>query len=229
MKWKKIEGYENYLVSSNGDVKNDKTGRILKKYRNKKGYETVNLYKNGKMKTFQVHRLVAMAFIPNPIGLPCIDHINTIRNDNRAENLKWCTHKENSNNPLTLENSSKAKKGENHPMYGKHHSEETKEKMRNSLKGKQPSEEAKEKMRKNHANVSGMNHPKARKIICITTGEVFDCIKQASEKYGVNNRNISKCCRKNYKSAGKHPETGEKLVWMYYEDYLKTEDDNNGK
>lgn len=66
------------------------------------GYYYVILYKNNISKTCMVHILVAKAFIPNPENKPCIDHINTIRTDNRIENLRWVTHHENTQNPLTL-------------------------------------------------------------------------------------------------------------------------------
>ena len=177
--WKKIDGYENYSVSSEGRVRNDKTGRILKVTPDKGGYLQVCLSKNGKQKTFNVHRLVAETFIPSPENKSCVDHINTIRDDNRVENLRWATHKENSNNPLTLEH----KSGEKHPMYGR----------------------------------TGENSPQAKRIILINTGEVFNFIKQAEEKYNVHWQNISACCRGKRKSAGKHPETNEPLIWRYYE------------
>ena len=61
----------------------------------------VILFKNNKRKSFKVHRLVATAFIPNTYNKPCIDHINTIKDDNRADNLRWVTQKENNNNALT--------------------------------------------------------------------------------------------------------------------------------
>lgn len=200
--WKKIKCYENYSVSSDGDIRNDKTGRILKKYKSNKGYELVNLYENGKGKMFLVHRLVAEAFITNTENKPCIDHINTIRDDNRVENLRWCTHKENNNNPLTLEKMSEAMKGENHPR---------------GMLGKQHSKETRQKIRENHVNFSGENHPRSKKIILLNTEEIFDCIKQAEEKYKVANQSISQCCLGKRKSAGKL--NGEKLVWMYLEDY----------
>lgn len=49
-----------------------------------------------------VHRIVASAFIPNPKNLPCVDHINAIRNDNRAQNLRWVTHRENTHHMIEM-------------------------------------------------------------------------------------------------------------------------------
>lgn len=65
----------------------------------------------------------------------------------------------------------------------------------------------------------GVNNPHIRKIICINTNQIFKYIKQASIKYNINNNSIVACCRGKRKSAGKHPITGEKMVWMYYEDW----------
>lgn len=101
--WKDIEGFDNYIVSNLGNVLNKRKNTFLKPYKEKKGYLRVRLCKNGKYKHFLIHRLVAEAFIPNTDNKPFIDHINTIKNDNRVENLRWVTNKENCNNPLTIE------------------------------------------------------------------------------------------------------------------------------
>lgn len=118
--WKDIEEYEGlYQVSNMGNVKSvnrkvknslSKSGyieiksQIMKQKQRKDGYMYIQLSKNGKSKGFFVHRLVAKAFIPNPENKPYIDHINTIRNDNRIENLRWATREENDHNPITLKN-----------------------------------------------------------------------------------------------------------------------------
>jgi hypothetical protein len=57
------------------------------------------------------------------------------------------------------------------------------------------------------------------KIICITTKEIFNCINDASKKYNIFSSNIIKCCKSKRKYVGLHPETGDKLIWMYMDDY----------
>lgn len=125
--WKDIYFIENgtvldyrglYQVSNLGRVKSlnyNHTGqeRILKARFQSKGYKVVNLYKNRKTKRFLVHRLVAQAFLPNPENKECVDHINTIKTDNNVKNLRWCSYKENINNPLTLEKRNRAVVGIN--------------------------------------------------------------------------------------------------------------------
>lgn len=95
--WKTIEGYENYEVSTAGQVRNKKTGKILKQWKNNRGYLKVNLCKNGKQKCFSVHRLVAIHFITNPHNLPEVNHINENKEDNSVDNLEWCTRQYNVN------------------------------------------------------------------------------------------------------------------------------------
>jgi hypothetical protein len=84
--WKIITDYPNYSVSSFGNVRNDKTGRILKKNIGTDGYLRVCLNK----KCCKIHRLVGLAFIDNPNNYREIDHIYGDKNDNNIINLRWC-------------------------------------------------------------------------------------------------------------------------------------------
>ena len=95
MEWKQIQGYENYEVSNEGQVRNKKTGKILKPAKNNCGYLQVILYKDNKRKSFLIQRLVADVWIPNPDNLPEVNHIDENKEDNRVENLEWCTRQYN--------------------------------------------------------------------------------------------------------------------------------------
>lgn len=104
--WKQIEGYPNYEVSNMGRVRSlnyhrEKRVQILNRVIHPNGYDRITLCKDGKKKLAQVHRLVWEAFMGKiPEGYE-IDHINTVRDDNRLENLRCVTHKENQNNETT--------------------------------------------------------------------------------------------------------------------------------
>lgn len=120
--WKDVVGYEGlYKVSNLGRIFSCskifhfnnggecQKGLIIKKpYQDKDGYSRVNLTKCKRSKGFGVHRLVAMSFLDNPNNYNQIDHINGIRNDNRVENLRWCTCKMNANFELAKKNRSEA-------------------------------------------------------------------------------------------------------------------------
>lgn len=91
--WREIEGYEgNYEVSNYGSVRNVSSGRELKGLPLKKGYLSVNLSKNGKVKRFTIHRLVARHFISvTDPDLTVVNHINGNKQDNNFTNLEWTT------------------------------------------------------------------------------------------------------------------------------------------
>lgn len=97
--WKDITGWEGlYEVHPCGDVRNKLTKHKLSGDTNSAGYQRVCLYRKGHLppkQRFFRHRLVAQEFIPNPQGLPEVNHINHILSDNSADNLEWCTREYN--------------------------------------------------------------------------------------------------------------------------------------
>ena len=100
-----IEGYENYLIFEDGVIINTKFSREMKPGLDKDGYYYIVLSKNNKQKTFKLHRLIALTFIPNTDNKPCIDHINRNKQDNRIENLRWAIKSENRRNTKCLSKS----------------------------------------------------------------------------------------------------------------------------
>jgi hypothetical protein len=104
--YRQIEGYDNYSVSNHGNVRNDKTRRILKPVIHPYGYLTVILYKECKQKRYLIHRLVGLAFLENPDNLTEIDHINLEKTDNKVSNLRWISRENNCRNRKKWEGTS---------------------------------------------------------------------------------------------------------------------------
>lgn len=113
-KWENIKDYQGYQISNLGRVRSiDRyitgkdgkkklyKGRYKKPTIGKRGYYVINLWKNNKQVQCYIHQLIGQTFIPNPENKTEIDHINRITTDNRIENLRWVTHKENMNNENT--------------------------------------------------------------------------------------------------------------------------------
>ena len=200
--WRDIRGYEGrYQISSFGRVKSLKDNKgnyrekILDLKPNKRGYIRVTLYREGKSKSFQVHRLVAIHFIPNPNNYSQVNHKDENKQNNKVDNLEWCTQKYNLNYGTRNQRISKSHKGIYH------------------------TEESKRKISKNHADFSGEKNGRARKVLCITTCKKFNTIKEAAEFYNiVNISNLTTTCKGRQKTCGKHPVTGEKLKWKYIDE-----------
>jgi hypothetical protein len=90
-----VNGYErNYRIYIDGEVWSVRSGKFLKQ-ENSKGYKRITLSIKGKIERFQVHRLVAMYFIENPLNKPCVNHIDGDKENNELRNLEWCTYSEN--------------------------------------------------------------------------------------------------------------------------------------
>ena len=185
--WKDIKGYEGlYQVSNLGNVRN-KMGKLLKPFRKGKyGHAMIGLSKDNKSSKFQVHRLVAIHFVPNPENKPEVCHKDNTLNengflDNSAENLIWGTHKEN----CEFENTRKRQsanhanfEGINNPNYGNHLSCENKAKMMKE-RGKQ--------------------------VVQWENGRIiafYESLKDAGRKTNISWMNIKNVCDGKYKHAG---------------------------
>ena len=131
--WKDIKGYEGFYQVSNlgrvrslerdvfnyrGTLMHHMEEKILVQRIGKRGYAYVNLYLNGKYKSIQTHRLVALAFIPNPENKPQVNHKDEVKTNNVVDNLEWCTSKYNINYGTRIQRcvqNRKSQKLGNHP------------------------------------------------------------------------------------------------------------------
>ena len=93
--WNTIKECKRYSVSNLGRVRNEHTGRILKPRNNGSGYMKVILCDSGVRINRNIHRLVAITFIPNPESKRCVNHIDGDKSNNCVTNLEWVTHSEN--------------------------------------------------------------------------------------------------------------------------------------
>lgn len=102
--WKSIPGFSRYEINQLGVIRNTVTEKVMKQRLNMSGYWCLNLVndKGAGHKYLSVHRALALAFIPNPLNKPCINHINGVRGDYSLNNLEWCTYSENTKHSFRL-------------------------------------------------------------------------------------------------------------------------------
>lgn len=188
--WKPVRNYEGlYEVSNMGRVKSlnyRHTGkeRILKTRKNRSGYVTVNLYQEGKMKTCTIHKLVGQEFLENPMGYTELNHLDEDKENNRADNLEFCSRSYNIN----------------HGTRNKRVAEKVSEKLRGRKQTEEHIKKRAEKM---------TNNPKLSKpVICINkvSGLIveFPSLCEASRQTGISLSHIWECCKGRRKSAGGH-------------------------
>lgn len=116
--WKAVEDYPNIQVSNRGRVRNfifRERGKLLHSFIWSNGYPNVHIKDaNGTGKSIKVHRLVAKAFIPNPLNLPQVNHLDANKENNNVENLEWCDQFRNMKHIWDLHPEwSEARRGEN--------------------------------------------------------------------------------------------------------------------
>lgn len=97
--WRIVPGHDSVMVSNLGRVKVKKKGeyRLHKQYLLPSGYCYIDVRIDGKLHHTRIHRMVALAFIPNPDNFPVINHKDEVKTNNRVDNLEWCTQKYNCN------------------------------------------------------------------------------------------------------------------------------------
>ena len=124
--WKKVTVNSDYEVSNIGNIRSHKHGktRMLKPFRrgsqkkdeqNKGVYLSVRLLNNGTERDYAVHRLVPMAFIPNPNNYPVVNHKDENPNNNHVENLEWCTQSYNIKYGSSIDRMMHHREGKNKP------------------------------------------------------------------------------------------------------------------
>ena len=210
LEWRPVVGFEGrYEVSNYGYIRAATTQMLRKLSHDANGYPVVCLRKGNKVTTQKVHRLVATAFIPNPENKPQVDHINGIRDDNRADNLRWATPYENTHNPITFKKSmdaARARRGKKHNVPWSDAAKANARRLARQraadpeyqaiIKARREARLATPEGRAKAADARQRGALHAQKpILCIETGEVFASVKEAAAKFGVSSAAITLSCK----------------------------------
>lgn len=187
--WRTIEGYPRYSVSNKGRVRNNLTGHLMKGGLNPDGYHVVHLtYAPCKSDNVRIHRLVGVAFIPNPDNKPQINHIDGVKTNNTVENLEWVTNLENSLHSWNV--------------LGRTVSKETCARI--SIAKSKPSDEARKNLSAaaKRRNMTYERNPKAKAVECVETGKVYLSMREAGESVGTEGNQISNTVNGRQKTCG---------------------------
>lgn len=195
IEWRPVVGWEGLYEVSNTGLVRSLTGKRGKEHLmcpsiTRHGYCSLGLSRKGKKQYITVHILVAKAFIPNPENKPQIDHINTIRTDNRVENLRWCTNKENHANPITVERYDKLfKSQENRERHKKLYA--------TTMAG---------------AELQKANEQRKKAVRCIETGVVYESTHAAERATGTFHANIRTACSRTNRNINRVSSRKGKVV-----------------
>lgn len=198
-RWKFVKGSDHIVVSDRGRMLtlNYETPRFLSGSITPKGYVRVKI--DGGASVF-VHRIVADAWIENddPIHKTQINHKNGNKQDNRVVNLELCTPSENLQHSYD-------ELGRIPSAKGRVVSKETRMKLSKKLKGRVITEEWRKNMSISRIGKQTLgDNPRAKKTICLETGEIFKCAKSAALKFGVCYRSVTQSIRKGSCVSGKY-------------------------
>ncbi len=195
--WKSLDflGYPNYEVSNQGKVRNARTGIERKPQKREYGYLQVNLYNDKKQKMFKIHRLVAMAFLPNPDNLPCINHRDETPSNNCVDNLEWCTYQYNNTYGTHMQKVSDALKGR---KLSEEHKRKMSERMKDTWSNTEFRNVMSEKLKGKTSWIKGKHHSEETKhrISEANKGKTLseEAKRKLSEsKKGKNNPMFGKC------------------------------------
>jgi len=199
--WKPIIEFPGYEVSNYGRIKSFRKhqfGHLLHPRHNPKGYLRIKLRQNGEDRTIFVHRIVAKTFLGCLAEKNQINHKNGVKDDNRVDNLEWCTGSENLFHAYNF-------LGRKSATQDKHLPEETRKKISEANRGKIRSAETNLKNSLAHIGhgLLGEN-PNARQTMCIETGKIFSCAKEAAIYYGLKMSSIYHACLKGAAYRGLH-------------------------